>query len=66
MEQKKVPFSTSLKNSSTLKDWIDHEKRVFEIVTAIRIIENDFQNSKSKNPVPWTDVIKFRFKCWAS
>ena len=39
-----VPFSDSLKNSSTLSDWIDHEKRV--VVSTARNMEIDSQNLK--------------------
>ena len=64
--QRKVLLSDSLKNSSTLSDWINHEKRVVEIVWTIRSMENDFQNLKSKTSVLWTDMVNFCLKYWAS
>ena len=64
--RRKVSISDSLKNSSTLQDWIDHEKRVNEIVTSIRSMEIDSQNLNSKMPVLWTDMIHFCLKHWAS
>ena len=64
--ERKVPFSDSLKNSSTLSDWINHEKRVVDIISTIRNMEKDSQNIKSKNPVLWTDKGNFCLKFWES
>ena len=57
--ERKVPFSDSLKNSSTLSEWINHEKRVLDIVSTIRNMEHDLRNIKSNNPVLWIDKGNF-------
>ena len=64
--ERKVPFSDSLKNSSTLKDWIEHEKRVVEIVLTTRNMEKDYQSLKTTNPFSWTDVGNFCLAYWDS
>ena len=64
--ERKVPFSDSLKNSSTLSDWINHEKRVVDIVSTIRNVEHDLRNIKSNNPNLWIDKGNFCLKFWAS
>ena len=64
--ERKVPFSDSLKNSSTLSDWINHEKRVVDIVSTIRNMEHDLRNIKSNNPILWIDKGNFCLKFWAS
>ena len=63
---RKVPFSYSLNNSSTLSDWINHEKQVVDIVSTIRNMENDLRSITSNNSVLWTDKGNFCLKFWAS
>ena len=49
-----------------MSDWINHEKRVVDIVSTIRNTEHDLRNIKSNNPVLWIDKGIFCLKFWAS
>ena len=61
--ERKVPFSDWLKNSSTLSNWIDQEKRVVGIVSKV---EHDSENFKTSNPVLWADLGNLRVKYWST
>ena len=64
--EREVPFSDSLKNSSALSVWIDHEKRVVRIVSTVRNMKNDSQILKATNPVLCADLGNFCVKFWST
>ena len=57
--EKKVFFTDCLKNSSTMKEWIEHEKRVSDMILILRNLDADFQDLHAQDPTVWVDVGKF-------
>ena len=57
--ERKVFFTDCLKNSSTMKEWIEHEKRVSDLILILRNIDADFQDLHAQDPTVWVDVGKF-------
>ena len=57
--ERKVFFTDCLKNSSTMKEWIEHEKRVSDLILNLRNLDADFQDLHAQDPTVWVDVGKF-------
>ena len=57
--ERKVFFTDCLKNSSTMKEWIEHEKRVSDLILILRNLDADFQDLHAQDPTIWVDVGKF-------
>ena len=58
-DERKVYFTDCLKNSSTMKEWIEHEKRVSDLILILRNLDSDFQDLQVQDPTVWVDVGKF-------
>ena len=58
-DERKVYFTDCLKNSSTMKEWIEHEKRVSDLILILRNLDSDFQSLQVQDPTVWVDVGKF-------
>ena len=57
--ERKVYFTDCLKNSSTMKEWIEHEKRVSDLILILWNLDAEFQNLHAQDPTVWIDVGKF-------
>ena len=49
-DERKVYFTDCLKNSSTMKEWIEHEKRVSDLILILRNLDSDFQDLQVPDP----------------
>ena len=58
-DERKVYFTDCLKNSSTMKEWIEHEKRVSDLILILRTLDSDFQDLQVEDPTVWVYVGKF-------
>ena len=57
--ERKIFFIDCLKNSSTMKEWIEHEKRVSDLILILRNLDAGFQDLHAQDPTVWVDVGKF-------
>ena len=57
--ERKVFFTDCLINSLTMKEWIEHEKRVSDLIVLLRNLDADFQDLHAQDPTVWVDVGKF-------
>ena len=58
-DERKVYFTDCLKNSSTMKEWIEHEKRVSDLILILRNLDSDFKDLQVQDPTVWVDVGKY-------
>ena len=58
-DERKVYFTDCLKNSSTMKEWIEHEKRVSDLILILRNLDSVFQDLQVQDPTVWVDFGKF-------
>ena len=42
-----------------MKEWIEHEKRVSDLILILRHLDADFQDLHVQDPTVWVDVGKF-------
>ena len=42
-----------------MNEWIEHEKRVSDLILVLRNLDADFQDLHAQNPTVWVDVGKF-------
>ena len=57
--ERKVYFTVRLKISSTMKEWIEHEKGVSKLVSILKNSDSDFQVLHTQDPTIWVDLGKF-------
>ena len=57
--KRKVYFTDCLKNSSTMEEWIEHEKRVSDLILVLKNFDSDFQDLQVQEPTVLVDVGKF-------
>ena len=58
-DEQKAYFADCLKNSSTMKEWIEHEKRVSDLILILGNLDSDFQDLQVQDPTVWVDAGKF-------
>ena len=58
-DERKVYFTDCLKNSSTMKEWIEHEKRVSDLTLILKRLDADFQGLQVQDPPVWVHLRKF-------
>ena len=57
--ERKVYFTDCLENSSTMKEWNEHEKRVSDLILILRNLDADFQDLHAQDLTVWVDVGNF-------
>ena len=58
-DEQKVHFTDCLKSSSTMKERIEHEKRISDLILILRNLDSDFQDLQVQDPTDWVDAGKF-------
>ena len=57
--ERKIYFTDCSKDSSTMKEWNEHGKRVSDLIWILRNVDDEFQDLHAQDPFVGIDLGKF-------